>query len=103
MTVHYFPGRESKTILCHHYIFFSKNELLFEMKIEECFTHNRLHANAHTSTGTVDVCMCAYCGIYAPCIGVLAAMNCTMKEKQIESYIEHVNHLYIFYSSMRHF
>lgn len=42
--------------------------------------------NARTSTGTADVCMCAYCGIYAPCIAVLAAINCRTKEGETVRY-----------------
>lgn len=57
-------------------IFFPANMLLFEITTEVRSALNRLQVHAPTSTGTADVCTCAYCGIYAPCIGVLAGMNC---------------------------
>lgn len=44
-------------------------------------------SNSLTSGGTAADCMCWYCGIYAPCIAVLAAMNCRKRETDRTEYI----------------
>lgn len=53
----------------------------FKIKIM-FYTHKAKLMLKHTSTGTAVVCMCAYCGIYVPCIAVLAAMNYTVKKTE---------------------
>lgn len=74
---YYYPGTDGKIGFLVLKSFQRWSFCLEVIKTQTC-----LHVHVRTSIGTADVCMCAYCGMYAPCIGVLAAMNYEKKVRK---------------------